>query len=240
MAGLTEALRGLHRLHQELYELNESLQRGPRQLKARDQKIRQVEQRVVELKGQLKESRAGADRKSLDLKGKEARLSELRARLNACSSNREYDLLRGQIEADEVANSVLEDEILEILEKVDRTQREIGETEEQARTLQQDRETFAAEFAEKSVQLQKQVEEVLGRIREREKFLTGEAAQMYRRLVQSYGADGMAAVDPAGVCMNCYMKLTPQALVQVRMGEIVFCTTCGRLVYAEESQHAAT
>ena len=234
MAGQTEALAALHQLHLDLQQVNEELERGPRQIRARERLIAAGEAKVAELREQLQQTRAAADRKSLDLKTREAKLADLRAKLNECSSNREYDLLRGQIEADEAANSVHEDEILESLEKVDQTQREIGEAEGEVKQLQAECREFTAKVEAAAAGLEQQARDLQTRIKEAETILAGDNREKYRRLIDTHGADGMAGVDSKGVCLNCYVALTAQAQVQIRAGQIMFCTRCGRLVYAAE------
>jgi len=234
MPGHTEALVGLHRLHLELQQVNEELARGPRQIKAREQKINATQQEVESLRDELKQTRAAADRKSLDLKTRESKVADLRNKLNECSSNREYDIIRGQIEADEVANSVHEDEILELLEKVDEFQRQIGETEGRVKQLQAECQEFSGKISAAATGLQQRAVELDTRIREAEPFLTGDNRERYRRLIEAYGADGMASINAKAICSNCYVSLTPQAHVQVKTGDVMFCTNCGRLIYSEE------
>ncbi len=62
--------------------------------------------------------------KQLQLREREARIKDLQVKLNTCSSNREYQALKEQIAADQQANSVLSDEILEALERIDVLQAE--------------------------------------------------------------------------------------------------------------------
>ena len=232
MPGLTDTLAALHRLHLDLQQVHEELERGPRQTRVREQKIKTTQDEAARLKDELKQIRAAADRKSLDLKSREAKIADLRAKLNACSSNREYDVLRGQIAADEVANSVLEDEILELLEKVDRTQREIVDTESRAQQLRKECDEFAAGFAKVAGGLKAREEELRKEIRSVEPGLSGETAEKYRRLIEAHGADGLASVDRTGVCSSCFVAMTPQSRVLLSSGQAIFCSTCGRLLYA--------
>lgn len=232
MPGLTESLAALHKLHLELSAVNEELARGPRQIKARETKIAAVQQEAAALKDALKATRAAADRKSLDLKTREAKLADLRAKLNACTSNREYEVLSGQIAADQVANSVAEDEILELLEKVDRTQREIVDTENRVKQLQAECAEFAGKVAAAAAGLQSQARDLSEKIRAAEPSLTGETLQRYRRLIDAHGAEALAGVDAKGVCSQCFVTLTPQAQVSAKTGQPVFCSNCGRLLYA--------
>jgi predicted nucleic acid-binding Zn-ribbon protein len=232
MPGLTESLAALHKLHSELATVNEELARGPRQIKLREQKIAGVQTEANSLKEELKQTRAAADRKSLDLKSLENKLADLRAKLNACSSNREYEVLKGQIEADEVAKSVAEDEILELLEQVDRTQRAIVDTETKAKTLKDECTEFTTKINAAAVGLQTQAKDLTTRIAGSEPQLATEPMLRYRRLVEAHQADALASVDAKGVCSQCFVTLTPQAHVQVKAGQAMFCSNCGRLLYA--------
>ncbi|MFV0446766.1 MAG: zinc ribbon domain-containing protein [Planctomycetaceae bacterium] len=234
MAGMTEALASLHRLHMDLHEVNEGLARGPRQVKVKQRKVTETQDEATRLKAELKETRAAADRKSLELKSREAKLADLQGKLNLASNNREYDVLRGQIEADEVANSVLEDEILELLEKVDATQVAIGETEGKVKELQTECEKFESQVSATATELKTKGDDLSRRIQAAEPALSGENLLRYRRLIEAYGAEGMAGVDNKGICTHCFVALIPQSQVQVKCGDAIFCSNCGRLLYQAE------
>ncbi|QDU39958.1 Putative zinc ribbon domain protein [Maioricimonas rarisocia] len=223
-------LTRLHELHLKLRDVRDELARGPRQIKAREQIVAQSREKQAQAEEQLKQFKAAADRKSLDLKTHESKIGELQAKLNAAASNREYDIIRGQIDADRVAMSVLEDEILELLDKVDRKRTEIGDLEVEVKKAETEKQRFAAEFESKLAGLESRAAELEEKIKATETGLEGDVAEKYRRLVAAYGADAMAAVE-GGVCTNCYVGLTTQTQVFLRSGKIIFCTTCGRLLY---------
>lgn len=229
MTGINAGLQQLHNLLKQLRDVNEQIERGPRQVKAREQLVLKAEEQVQEKRAALKEARAHTDRKSLELKSNEAKIADLRAKLNAASTNREYDVIRGHIEADTVANSVLEDEILEALEAVDRLQAEVGEAEQRASKAVLEKERIAEQVAAAEAPLRSQAEALAAKIREAEKILTGEVAVKYRRLVEAHGADALAAVE-GHVCTNCYVSLTPQTRVALNSEKVMFCN-CGRLLY---------
>jgi hypothetical protein len=229
MTETNKGLRQLHRIHLALREVRDQLARGPKQVQARRQLVEKARAEVDSLRAQLKEARANADRKSLDLRSKEAKLVELQAKLNMASSNREFDIIRGQLEADKVAKSVLEDEILEALETVDRLQVAIGEAEGRVRQAEAEQVRAAAEVAAAEPGLRAQADSLDQQLRDTEVVLAGETAQRYRRLVEAHGADALAAVDGT-VCTNCYVSLTPQSRVALSQGKIIFCN-CGRLLY---------
>jgi uncharacterized protein len=234
MADATAGLRQLHRLLLELRDVREELDRGPRQIRARQSLVEKAEAELAQKRKALAETRAAADRKSLDLRSKEAKIADLRVKLNTASTNREFDILRGQIDADVVANSVLEDEILEVLEGVDRLQTQIGEAE---RKIEQTRAELARkqdDVAASRPGLEAETLRLESRISEVDTFLTGDARLKYRRLVSAHGADALAPVD-GKVCTSCYTSVTPQSRVMLNSGAIVFCS-CGRLLYLPDSR----
>ena len=95
----------------------EEMERGPRQLKARQQAIAQKLADLETQRQKHKALRMSADQRSLQLKSNETKIGDLKVKLNQAASNREFDIIRAQMEADTVANSVLEDEILDALER---------------------------------------------------------------------------------------------------------------------------
>ena len=125
----TSVLRTLHRIHRQLSDLRERLQRGPKQIRAAEANVQHREELLTKTKAEAKSLRMAADQKQLQLKSGEDKVKDLRRKLNAAASNREYQALLEQIAADEMANSVLADEILEELEKIDAFQKNIAEAE---------------------------------------------------------------------------------------------------------------
>lgn len=223
-------LAELHRLHLALHEAQEQLARGPRQIKAREQLLVQAQADLEARRKQLLELRKATDRKQLDLKTNEAKIADLRRKLNTASSNREYEIIHGQIDADTMANSVLEDEVLELLEKVDRTQKEVAACDEKAKKTNADKQRFSAEYEAASGDLRARADALTAQLRQSESGLSGDVGLRYRRLVEAHGADALAAVE-GGVCTSCNVQVTPQSKVVLNSGKVVFCGSCGRLLY---------
>ena len=232
MSDINAGLRHLHALLAQLGEVQDELARGPRQVTARENLVKKAEEELAAKRESLKQAKAAADRKSLDLKTNEAKIAGLQAKLNAASSNKEFDVIKGQIEADAVANSVLEDEILESLETVDRLQIAVGEGEQQVTQAQQERDKRAKEVADAKGGVEARVGELEGQVKEAEKILGGDNAVKYRRLVAAYGAEALAAVD-GSICTNCYTAITPQMRVALNSGKVIFCN-CSRLLFVPE------
>jgi predicted nucleic acid-binding Zn-ribbon protein len=230
----TVDLPGLHQLHLALKEVQEELVRGPRQVKARDNQLAQVDVDRKAKEDELKQTRILIDRKNLELKSAEAKIKDLDRKLNEAASNREFDILKAQIAADNMATSVLQDEILELLDKVDQIQATIAEIGQKRTRLEADRQQFAAQIELAAAGLRQREAALKAEVTEAEKAIPDSIKVHYRRLVDTHGAECLAAIEN-GMCTHCFVSLTPQILVQVECGAPIFCSSCDRLLYFVKS-----
>lgn len=230
MSATGEGLKRLHELHLQLREVQTELEAGPRQVAARRQSFAKKQAELEDRRQKLKQAKVTADQKNLQLKTNESKIAELRSKQNTVTSNREYDILRGQIDADTMAKSVLEDEILEALESVDRGQAELKSFEQEVAAAEAELQKFVQQLEQRVPGLKQTAEQLSAEVAAAEKFLPEDVAGLYRRLVQVHGADALAAVENKS-CSNCFVKLTQQMVVELNAGRLHFCKACGRLLY---------
>lgn len=227
-------LRTLHRMHRQLADLAEQLAAGPRGVAARTRQVQAAEARRAAALDAVKHAKLAADQKQLQLKTAEAKIADLEAKLNACKTNREYQLLRDQIAADRMATKVLEDEILEALERIDALKPAVpvadGEIAEAKRLLA----AAEAKVREETGRLEAEVARVRTDVTAAEKELGDDVRERYDRVVKQKGADGMAAVD-GQTCGGCHQQLTGNMQSDVMLGRVIACRSCGRLLYLPES-----
>jgi uncharacterized protein len=234
MSAATAGLKRLHELHIRLQDINKQLEHGPRQVKARQQILAKKQAEVDVLKAELKQTRMLADQKNLQLKTNESKIEQLRGKLNQAQSNREFDVIRSQIDADTMANSVLEDEILEVLEKVDQQQKKIKQVEDETAQSAAEVRRVGQEIETAAPKLRTQATELQSALSEAEKILPPTAVTTYRRLVQAHGAGALATVEN-NACTACFEILSANYLVELNTGKFLFCRTCGRLLYRPEA-----
>jgi predicted nucleic acid-binding Zn-ribbon protein len=225
-------MKQLHDLRLKLREISDELERGPRQISARKQNIDKKKDELESQRSKLKQTKMSADQKNLQLKTSEARIYDLNGKLNIAANNREYEALRSQIAADTMAKSVLEDEILEALEKVDTAQIEVKKVELEIAAMEVDLKKLSVEVQAKEAGLKDQAATLQAQVSEAEKILPAEIVPQYRRLVLAYGANALAPVVNKS-CSECFVSLTAQVYVELRSGGVKFCT-CGRLMYVAE------
>jgi predicted nucleic acid-binding Zn-ribbon protein len=226
-------LRTLHRIHRQLTDLKERDARGPRQIRAAETNVENSEKQLAQRKDEFKAMRTASDKKQLQLKSGEDKVKDLRNKLNAVGSNREYQILLEQIAADEMANSVLADEILDSMEKVDAFQTTVTEAESVLAAAKKRVETVKAEVAAQEPLLQGDIARLEAELAEEEKALPEDICEVYQRSVRHKGEDALAAVD-GQFCSGCHQQITLNVYSHILMGTPMLCKTCGRLLYLPE------
>lgn len=229
MASNSAGLKQIHELRLRLQEVTEEIDRGPRQIAARQSLLDKKRGELEARRAKLKQMKVAADQKNLQLKTNESKIHDLQGKLNAATSNREFDALRTQIAADKMANSVLEDEILEALEGCDATQGEIKDFEAEIAKVETELARFTESIRQREPDLKTQQAALEAQLSDVEKFLPPEIVPQYRRLVQSYGPRALSPVRGTA-CGECFVGQRQQTIMELRSGKCVFCT-CGRLLY---------
>ena len=235
MAVTAAALRELHRIHRQLSDVRERRDRGPKQIKAREANLAHLADELSKLQADHKAARMRSDQKQLLLKSGEEKITNLKAKLNAATSNREYQALKEQIAADQMAGSVLADEILESLEKIDELAAQVAE---QQQKIAASKEEFAK--AQQAVRdqagiLDSDLKRLEAELRAAEAQLPADFRESYQRVVNSKHEDAMAEVQ-GEFCGGCYQQLTPNNMAELSMALAIFCRNCGRLIYLPEDR----
>src|SRR3954467_9350567 len=230
MSVTAAALRELHRIHQQLAELRDRLERGPKQVRARESNVTQLEARLVEAREKAKQTQMAVDRKQLDLKSGEQKVLDLRVKLNTANNNREYQALLEQIAAAEMAGSVLSDEILEGMEKVDQLVLAVKEAEKNLADGKKEMERSRQAVEDSAASIRADVTRLEGELVTAEQSLPLDIKVDYQRVVRSKGADSLAQVDD-GVCTGCGQQITLNMQNELNLSKLVFCKACGCLLY---------
>ena len=231
-----DVLRTLHRIHKQLTDLKDRRDRGPRQILAGEAGIKQREEELNKLREELKTMRKNIDQKQLQMKSNEQKIKDLDTKLNQAASNREYQILKDQIAADKMANSVLEDEIIEMMEQVDAFQLKIAAAEGVLKTTQEkvaaSRKTVEAQAAS----IQDDIVRLEAELKQCEAELPEAIRETYLRMARKKGEDALAEVVD-GACGGCCQQVPLNVQANIRLLQPSFCRTCGRLLYiAEEKQ----
>jgi predicted nucleic acid-binding Zn-ribbon protein len=225
----------LHRIHRQRNDLQGRLRQGPKQVQAGAANVAAAKTALADAKEAYKLSRVAVDQQQLQLKSRETRVLDLKVKLNQAQNNREYQAIKEQIAADEQANSVLSDEILEALEGLDQHQATIKRLQEELVKKESDQQGLEKQVAERHQLLTADLQRADAELAEAEAQLPPEMKREYQRIIAGRGEDALAPVD-GECCGGCFQTLNPQVMNRLHMKQLVPCPACGALLYLGEER----
>jgi predicted nucleic acid-binding Zn-ribbon protein len=163
------------------------------------------------------------DEAGQNIKKKQGRLFEIK-------TNEEYSAVLKEIETLKEKSSMLEEQVIVLLDQIDQVAKEASAAEAEFKGAE---DVFRKERAEKEAQLAEFQRELV-QLREARK---GQASridqsllQQYTRLLKGRGVAVVAVKD--GSCSGCGISLTPQTFAEVRRNDRMFtCASCNRILY---------
>ena len=228
---LSIALSQLHGLLRQLAEAEAAFADGPRSITVSEKQVAQAEQKIEEQKAAIKQTRKTADDLNLKLKTKEAELKKLQGQLNAATSNKEFDIFKGQIASVGSERAELENTAFEAMEEIDVAQAALKKLEVELKSRRQAALTVLAEVEASRSGLETTLQELKSQIAAAEKVIPpGEGLSAYRRLRIANGAGALAGIED-DFCEGCNCRVTNQDLVRIRTGEFLRCRECNRGLY---------
>ena len=235
MAVPASTLRTLHRIHRQLTDLNSRLDRGPRQIAAGEANLANLEAAVTAAKDDVQKTQLATNQKELQLKEREGHIEDIRAKLNSASTNKEYQTLVEQIAADEQANSVLSDEILELYDKVEQLGGVVNEKQAELSKGKEDFEKLKSKIEGDRESLETDVARLSKECAELQATLPVEIKADFERIVGSRGEDGLACVE-GELCGHCNQKINAQMFNELLRENLVLCKSCGAVLYLPENR----
>ena len=157
--------------------------------------------------------------------------TEKRMRMNQIKSIKELQALQREIGAIKESNSIIEEELIEVLTDLEAQEEVLTRKEEELSGLQEDwdgkRESLQAEVAaieEKIEQTREEREATASR-------LNDDLMGKYELLFDRRGGTAVVAVSSA-ICQACYMNIPPQLWNDVLRNERVnLCPSCQRILF---------
>jgi len=224
-------LRELQEVDSLLDRLREKRAALDRELAAEEENLAQVRASLQGEETDAQALRRDVDRRELELKAKEEQIAKLQVQLNTVKTNREYAAIQHEIASLRADISLIEDESLRILEKIDEAQKRQVEGKRRLREL----EAALASHRQEVQQRHRQIEEETTRLQARREEIAAALAPDHRELYERLRtkSDGRAVVAARyGSCEGCFMNLTHNTINHLMGGDsLVRCHSCGRILY---------
>ncbi|MDR2708658.1 MAG: C4-type zinc ribbon domain-containing protein [Elusimicrobiota bacterium] len=233
MENLKQTLQSLCDLQKydiAISKLNEAITEAPakilqaqQELESKKEQTQNAKQEYVNLNSQRKEKEAM-------LESREQSIKKHSAELNSIKSNEAYKALSMEIEKAKADKSVVEDEILELLMKIDSEAVVVKTAETELKNFEQTIKSKIAEI-ESNVQLAKsEIEKIEKQRQQHLNLIDPQVLAQYERIKSGNSVDPIAFVE-TNSCSACGLVLRPQVLIDVKKGSnLIFCDGCCRIL----------
>ena len=233
MAGPAEIFRQIHRLRRFARDLQEQLDRIPRQLKAQQARVTRQEELYRECQDALKHLKVAIHDKEVTLRTTHGQVAKYQKQLNEAGSKKEYDALQAEIAAARDKCRRLEDEILNGMGESEEKAAQLPELDRAIKQAKEEYARFEKEAGGRQADLTEQLNQALARLKEIEAGLPREVLSQYDRVIAARGADALAAVRNR-TCTACNSEITAQNYNELQQDRFIVCKSCGRILYLPE------
>lgn len=174
------------------------------------------------------------DKKELDLKSNEGAIAKYNVQLNSIKTNKEYSVLISEIGSKKADMSILEDEILDTMSRLEIANQEY---EKATKELRNEEESLNGLIKSVDADIQEadiEIEKIKNEQKKYIDLLDEHSLKNYNRLSNIKGGNAIVPVI-GNVCGGCSMNVTTQTLNELMGGEdLVFCLSCSRILYLDE------
>jgi len=234
-----ETLIKLQEIDVQIFKIKKTLEQKPLEIKVLEDEFLSRVSSLKKLEDEVKQVQIKHKEKDLDLQTKEQTIDKQKAQLYQIKSNKEYNALQLEIEKEKADNSLLEEEIIIILEKIDKLKQSIA-TEKESTQVEENK--LKQTKTDIELEIKKLTEELdvlsVQRKRIHASDIKPNVLALYERILENKGELAIVSVKD-NACAGCFMEIRPQVLNELNLGKLLTCETCARILYVEQNEQTS-
>ena len=229
-----ELLYVLQQIDSKIRETEKNRERFPEEIQRIEEHIERASEELKTLEDEIEERKKRRRALEQELTRKEDEVTKTKRRYPELKTNKEYEAYLKELDKAKLEMSRMEDEILLIMEEVDRLDKVHGE----GRSRFEKTETAGNEKIQEIKSKLDSIEDVLSREEAKRKeivvCLPSESLAKYDMIRPK--RNGQAVVEVSkDTCQGCQMNIPPQLVVELlKTREVIQCPNCQRIFVHKE------
>ena len=221
----------LQKIDSEIFRQKKELASHPTIQKGLDAEFEKKKASVKTAEEGLKTLQLRQKQKESDLAVREEKIAKLQGQLYQLKSNKEYSAMELEIKGFKADKSLLEEEILGLLDSVDQAKAALAKEKESLSLEEKKHQTEIAELNRKSTEIQRMVSAGEEKRKAYTPNIESRLLSQYERILKS--REGLALVPVRNnACGGCHMGLPPQVVNETQQHDKwILCESCARLLY---------
>ncbi len=224
-------LINLQKFDLRIFQIQDQLRKAPDLLKFAESPLQDILARLQVLKNtgeSLVKQRRSSER---ELATQEEQLQKIRNRLSELKTNKEYQAHLFEIELARKKKDSIEENVLEMMERVEQNEQAVKELEEQTTEAQKVFDTEKARLETHFANLANELADLDGQQTTLSVLVDKPLLVRYNRLKTMRKGYAVAQLRE-GACGGCQLQLPPQLVAEVKRGdELMDCSYCHRILY---------
>lgn len=227
----------LQEIDLEIYRLkNKKETEIPQQLEQLKAQLEEKKQKLSNLEKNLKDLQVKRKNKELDLSTKEEAIKKAQVQLYQLKTNKEYQAKLAEIASLKADASLLEEEVLKVLDEVETAEKQYNQEKEKFANEEKIIKEQENKIKQTITEIDAKIKELTEKRQQKTKEIDPNILAKYEKLLNSRQGIAIAAVDVENEnCKVCNMRVTAQTINEIKMYEnLIFCENCVRILYVPE------
>ena len=226
-----ETLAALQQADSDGFTIEQELAGVESRMAALETQLDSFRKQVLDAQEQLEAVRKSYRANEDEVKSIEDRVARNDEKLRSVKTNKEYQSMLREIDDLKVKKTALEDQMMNMLEQLERAEKEVLSLKADLTDMQKEIEAQQQQIQGEADAQRAQMEAL---VKKRETIwaqLDPKLQKMYSRAKQQGRGVAVAAVEDA-VCLVCRMNLPPQRFIELmRMSDMQMCPHYQRIIY---------
>ncbi|HBA53113.1 zinc ribbon domain-containing protein [Syntrophorhabdus aromaticivorans] len=220
----------------QIIENEKRIHSTPKKLEEMDQEINMMTERVKKEQEIIEELEKERKKKEKELEMEKEKIKKFESKLYEVKTNKEYQALLKEIETAKQTNDKEEEEIIEIMVRIEELKKDFSSTSEKLKERKKIAEAERTKLHKEMESIDKIIFELK---RQRDNLLSvidDDLRKTYSMLIER--RNGVAVVNVKnGVCLGCSMNIPPQLFIEAtKNSRVILCPSCNRIFYFTEEQ----
>jgi len=171
-----------------------------------------------------------------DLADKETQIKKLQGQLFQVKTNKEYSAMQKEIEGFKADKSVLEEEILKLMEESDTAKAHINTDREKLKQQETELNTKLSQLEAEGKKIDSELAALEASRNELVPKVDAKILAQYERILKRKAGSALVAVL-GDACGGCHIALPPQTINEIQLAtRLIPCESCGRILCIEPSE----
>ena len=215
----------------EIFKLEQNIKNAPEFLEKKKNEIDKLHKDFEQKKAEYVRLNSLKKEKEALLSAKEANIAKHNADLLNIKSNDLYKTCLLEIEKAKADKSVIEDEILQLMEDIDKEFLNVKKQEEESKKIEANIQQEIASINDTCKNAREKLDSIAKEREEFSKKINSNLLSQYERIRENRNGQGLALID-GDSCGCCSMTLRPQLINQAtKCSELVYCDNCSRILF---------